>query len=88
MGRELEGFQISSLLPVALPMRVVFAPLEECIAAVVYEAIHCSLDMLDVDEYRHCSQMIHLLYPAARYQAKNDSVGSSTLFYGYVRATI
>ena len=88
MQRKFEGFQIASLLPVPLPMRVVFAPLEECIAAVVYEALDCSLNSLDLDEYLYYPRITNLLYSAARYQAKNDAVGSSILFCGYGRAAV
>jgi hypothetical protein len=78
---KFKGFQISSLLPISAPMRVMFTPLEECIADVVYEAIHCrSLNMLGLGGHPHCPRIVYLLYSATRYQAKNDSVGPSTLF--------
>jgi hypothetical protein len=46
-GSIFKGFQISSLLPVASPVHVVFIPLKECITTVVYEAIHCAPSHVD-----------------------------------------
>jgi len=90
---KFKGFQTSSLLPIPSPMRVAFTPLEECIAAVIYEAVHCRIfNLVDRGErpliFPRFPRLVNLLYSAARYQAKIDSVGSSILFYDYSRVAI
>jgi hypothetical protein len=78
-GSIFKGFQISSLLPVASPVHVVFIPLEECITTVVYEAIHCAPSRVDrLGDFRH---IVALLHSAAKYQAKIDSVRKSNHFF-------
>jgi hypothetical protein len=62
---------------------VAFTPLEECIAAVIYEAIECDWGYLEgIEEIPQIlTQTVALLHSAARYQAKIDSVGLSNLFF-------
>jgi hypothetical protein len=76
-------FELSSLLPVPSSLRVAFTPLEECIAAVIYEAIECDWGYLEgIEENPQIlTQTVALLHSAARYQAKIDSVGLSNLFF-------
>ena len=80
-GSIFKGFQISSLLPVPSPTRVAFTPLEECITAVVYEAVHCVPSRVEqLGDFPH---IVALLHSAAKYQAKIDSVSiSNPLFPG------
>ncbi|KAE9367528.1 hypothetical protein N431DRAFT_69367 [Stipitochalara longipes BDJ] len=75
MGNKFKGFQVSSLLPISPSIRAAFIPLEECIAAVVYEAIHCRrFDLMFLGEYPQIfPRIVKLLYSAAKYQAKIDS---------------
>jgi hypothetical protein len=76
-------FELSSLLSVPSSLRVAFTPLEECIAAVIYEAIECDWGHLEgIGEFPQIlTQTVALLHSAARYQAKIDSVGLSNLFF-------
>lgn len=85
---KLEGFlHFSSLLPMPTAMHVAFTPLEECIAAIVYEAIRCSaFDLTCVDNSPQAlPRIVKMLYSAAKYQAKIDTVGASTLLSDHKR---
>jgi len=80
-----EFIQFSSSLPMAPSMRVAFTPLEECIAAVVYEATCCNTSILmRVDgSPQALSRIVKMLYSAARHQANIDSVCPATLLNDY-----
>ncbi|KAH8756869.1 hypothetical protein BGZ57DRAFT_802906 [Hyaloscypha finlandica] len=70
-GSLFKGFQVSSLVPPSSPLLVAFIPLEECITAVVYEAVQC-VPYLD-ERFGDFPHIVSLLHSAAKYQAKMDS---------------